>query len=376
MPIAGESDGMKKIMRQVNNDQMNRKPNRSGVNSWILIFLIICLMLSLASCNNEPKKDYAPGTVLSETDATIELVDMAGRVVAVPKNAESYAFVYRVIARFLISLDRGGQIVGAGKPEDFLNLLDPAMADVPSIGQGVVDMEALAEVNPDVFFHKAGDVKTMEAVEKLGIPSVGLLFETPEDMLTSLKIMGIVCNAEEKADALIDYYHQKIQDQQKKVAKLPEGEKKTAIMMGTSIGKVADKTMLQSNMIESAGAINPAADVKASELWPTVGVEEIFGWNPDYIFITNSQSATYSVADLLSDPAWSAMKAIKNKHVYVMPAEADSWEFPGVVSVLGTDFMMKTMYPDLMTDTELVDTVNDFYMLSYGIRLSREELGY
>jgi iron complex transport system substrate-binding protein len=376
LPIAGESDGMKKIMRQENNDQINRKPNRSGVNSWILIFLLICLMLSLASCNNETKKDYTPGTVLSETDATIELVDMAGRVVTVPKNAESYAFVYRVIARFLISLDRGGQIVGAGKPEDFLNLVDPAMADVPSIGQGVVDMEALAEVNPDVFFHKAGDVKTMEAVEKLGIPSVGLLFETPEDMLTSLKIMGIVCNAEEKADALIDYYHQKIQDQQKKVAKLPESEKKTAIMMGTSIGKVADKTMLQSNMIESAGAINSAADVKASELWPTVGVEEIFGWNPDYIFITNSQSATYSVADLLSDPAWSAMKAIKNKHVYVMPAEADSWEFPGVVSVLGTDFMMKTMYPDLMTDAELVDTVNDFYMLSYGIQLSREELGY
>jgi len=332
--------------------------------------------LPLAGCNEQQNETYIPGTVLSETDTSVEIVDMAGRVVTVPRNSESYAFVYRVIARFLISLDRGQQITGAGKPEEFLNLVAPGLSDVPSIGQGVVDMEALAEVNPDVFFHKAGDVKTMEAVEKLGIPSVGLLFETPDDMLTALKIMGIVCNAEDKADALIDYYHQKIDDQQARISQLTDGEKKTAIMMGTSIGKVSDKTMLQSNMIVSAGGINPAAEVEATELWPTVGVEEIFGWNPDYIFITNSQSATYTVEDLMSDPAWSAMKAVKNKHVYIMPAAVDSWEFPGVVSVLGTDYMIKTMYPELMTDTELVDAVNEFYELSYGIRLSKDELGY
>jgi len=98
--------------------------------------------------------------------------------------------------------------------------------------------------------------------------------------------------------------------------------------------------------------------------------------NPDYIFITNSQSATYTVEDILSDPAWSALKAVKNKHVYVMPATIDSWEFPGIVSALGTDYMIRTMYPDIMTDAELVDAVNAFYELSYGIALSRNELGY
>jgi len=357
-------------------DQMHSPHRKIAWKSWVLFVLLLCLTLSLAGCNERQSETYTPGTVLSETDTSIKIVDMAGRVVTVPRNSESYAFVYRVVARFLISLDRGQQIVGSGKPEEFLNLVAPGLSEVPSIGQGVVDMEALAEVNPDVFFHKAGDVKTMEAVQKLGIPSVGLLFETPDDMLTALKIMGIVCNSEEKADELIEYYHQKILEQQAIVSVLDDTNKKTAVMMGTSIGKVADKTMLQSYMISSAGGINPAADVEATELWPTVGVEEIFGWNPDYIFITNSQSATYTVEELISDPAWSALKAIKNKHVYVMPAAADSWEFPGVVSVLGTDYMIRTMYPELMTDAELVDAVNEFYELSYGIRLSREELGY
>ena len=33
-----------------------------------------------------------------------------------------------------------------------------------------------------------------------------------------------------------------------------------------------------------------------------------------------------------------------------MPAAVDSWEFPGVVSTLGIDYMMHIMYPELMPD--------------------------
>jgi iron complex transport system substrate-binding protein len=349
----------------------------SGRKAWILVLLCICLSIPLAGCKaKNVEKTYEPGTVISETATTIQIVDMAGRQVTVPRNPKSYAYVYRVIARFLISLDQGKKITGAGKPEAFLNMIDPTLTKVPSIGQGVVDMEALAKVNPDVFFHKASDVKTMDAVERLGIPTIGLRFETQKDMLTALKIMGIVCNAQKKSNALISYYHEKIKEQRERIGTLTEAKKKTAIMMGTSIGKIADKTMLQSNMIEAAGGLNPAADVKATELWPTVGVEEIFGWDPDYIFITNSQSATYTVEDILSDPAWSALKAVKTKHVYVMPAAIDSWEFPGIVSVLGTDYIMKTMYPERMTEAELVHSVDTFYQLSYGIRLSKDRLGY
>jgi iron complex transport system substrate-binding protein len=343
----------------------------------ILMLVFVLLVTGWTGCGtSEQKESLEPGTILSETKESVEIVDMAGRDVTVAKDAKKYAFVYRVVARFLISLGKGNQIVGEGKPEDFLTLISPNLANVPSIGQGVVDMEALAKVSPDVFFHKANDVQTLDAVEKLGIPAVGLSFETQDEMLTSLKILGVVCGEEKKADALIAYYNKQIADQKNRISQLSDNEKKTAIMMGTTIGKVADGSMLQSKMIESAGAVNPAKNVEATELWPTVGVEEIFQWNPDYIFITNSQSATYTVEDLLSDPAWSAMKAVKNKHIFVMPATEDSWEFPGVVSVLGIDYMMRTMYPDLMTDKELTSRVNRFYELSYGIHLTRAQLGY
>ena len=134
--------------------------------------------------------------------------------------------------------------------------------------------------------------------------------------------------------------------------------------------------MLQGLMLEKAGAVNCAAEMEQTELWPTAGVEQIFAWDPEYIFITNSESAVYGVEDLLQDPAWQEVKAVKNKNVYMMPAEQDSWEFPGVVSTLGIDYMMHVMHPKLLDEQTLEDHVDAFYELSYGRTFTRDELGY
>lgn len=344
--------------------------------AW-MIWLALFLSMVLTGCAPaEPASGEPPGTIIAQTEETMTIVDMAGRPVTVPRDVESCAFVYRVIARFLISLDAGDKIVGAGKPEDFLLRVQPSLGQVPSVGQGVVDLESLAEASPDVFFHKSGDSKTLNAVEKLGIPAIGLQFETPEDMLTALDILGKVCGARDKADELAAYYRNKTDDQTDRIRDIPDGERKTAIMMGTTIGKVADGGMLQGYMIEAAGGRNLARNIETAETWPTVGVEEIFAWNPDYIFITNSQDAVYTPEDLMADPAWAALDAVRAGHIYIMPAPDDSWEFPGIVSLLGIDYMMMVMYPDRMGLDDLQKSTMEFYRLSYGYPFTLEELGF
>lgn len=344
----------------------------------ISLLLIICMLtVGLCSCGDvdtKPESSEPAGTVLDETDDSITVVDQAGRIVTVPKDYDSIALCYRVVIRFLLSLDQGDKIKGIGKSEEFLEVLEPGLKDCVDVGKGVADIEALAELNPDIFFHKSHDVETLEAVEELGIPSVGIDVETPEEMIVALDLLGKVCGQQEKAQQLIDYYDKKLADAEEKTASLKE--KKTAVIMGSSIGKVADASMLQGEMIERAGGINAAAEINASELWPTAGTEQIFAWNPDYIFITGSEGAVYTAEDIMNDPAWSEMEAVKNKHIYVMPAVVDSWEFPGVVSTLGIDYMMHIMYPELMSDEELVQNVDDFYQLSYGRTFDRNYLGY
>lgn len=344
----------------------------------VSIFMIICMLaVSLSACGGrqeQPESSEPAGTIVEETEGNITVVDQAGRVVTVPKDYDSIALCYRVVIRFLLSLDQGDKITGIGKSEEFLEVLEPGLKDCVDVGKGVADIEALAQLKPDIFFHKSHDVETLEAVEALGIPSVGIDVETPEAMIVALDLLGKVCGQEEKAQQLIEYYDKKLADAEKKTSSIDK--KKTAVIMGSSLGKVADASMLQGEMIERAGGLNVAAEINSTELWPTAGTEQIFAWNPEYIFITGSESAVYTAEDLYNDPAWSEMKAVKNNNVYVMPAAMDSWEFPGVVSTLGIDYMMHIMYPELMPDDELVKRVDDFYQLSYGRTFDRSYLEY
>ena len=340
--------------------------------------LAILLLLTISGCGKGESKETSPepGQVIAQNDEAITIVDQAGREVTVKRDINSIALSYRVAIRFLLSLDQGDRIKGIGKSEAFLETLQPSLADCVNVGQGVADIEAVAQLNPDVFFHKATDRETLDALEKIGIPAIGIQIETPEEMVTALDIMGKVCGAEEKAQKLIDYYNAQLDDIKARTDSLTEKEKKTAIVMGTSIGKVADGSMLQGVMLEQAGAVNVAKDLQATELWPTAGTEQIFKWNPDYIFITGSESALYDADDILKDKNWSELTAVKNGNVYVMPAKVDSWEFPGVVSVLGIKYMMHVMYPELISEEELINEVDTFYELSYGVRFERSELGY
>ena len=211
----------------------------------------LCIMLSvlmaacaftLTACGEQSIKaqkenDSPAGTILQETEDSLTIVDQAGREVTVGKDIDSIALCYRVVIRFLLSLDQGDKITGIGKTEDFLEELQPSLKECADVGKGVADIEALAELKPDLFFHKASDVETLEAVEEIGIPAVGIEIETPEDMLTALDLMGKVCGAEEKADALRKYYNDRLGS----IAEMTSviDNKKSAVIMGSSIGKVA-----------------------------------------------------------------------------------------------------------------------------------------
>ena len=360
--------------------------SRTGIIKKYAVLVIAALLLLsssfLTGCSGKAgsgipvETGSKAGTVISETETTMTVIDQAGREVTVVRNPESIALCYRVVIRFLINLGVGDRITGIGKSEPFLEEVQPSLKDCTDVGKGVADIEALAELKPDLFIHKASDTETLEAVQKIGIPAVGISVETPDEMVTALDLLGKVCGAEEKAQKLIDLYKSSIERSRKLSDSISDEDRKTAIVMGSSIGKVADESMLQGKMLETAGAVNCASDLKATELWPTAGTEQIFRWDPDFIFITGSEASVYSAKDIYSDPAWSELKAVKNGHVVMIPAKNDSWEFPGVISALGIDYMMSVMYPELMSEGELENNVSAFYELAYGRSFSREELDY
>jgi ABC-type Fe3+-hydroxamate transport system substrate-binding protein len=225
-----------------------------------------------------------------------------------------------------------------------------------------------------VFFVRTRNTQDIESVTELGIPAIAVAPETSEEILRTMELIGEVIGAEEEAARLVELYKSMSDKAYEMTADVPY--KPRAIVMGSAIGRVANMNMLQSHLIEAAGGLNMAKDIDTMELWPQAGVEMIFQWNPEYIFITNYGAREYSPEDIINDPAWQNIDAVKNKRVYLVGCDLDSWEFPAVSSVLGIYWMMSKMHPDIYSDEALEKEVAEFYKTVYGVDLTRQQLGY
>ncbi|MGI6659945.1 MAG: ABC transporter substrate-binding protein [Dethiobacteraceae bacterium] len=330
--------------------------------------LLAVLLAFTTACANIPQaNDVNPARTVT---------DQAGRQVALPEEVETVAMMFSIPTSLLLALGVGDRLLAVGATWGIQTLIEPSLETVGTVGRGHLDREALAAYKPDVFIHKASDPATLEAVETMGIPAVGITTETPEEVLAAITLLGEVFNRQDRAAELVAYYQSKIELANSIAAQIPAEERKTAIVMGSEIGKVAGGNMLQSFMIETAGGINCAKEVESQQPWPVVGTEKIFAWNPDFIFCTNGSASEYEPADLLNDPNWQNITAVKNKKVLLVPTDKDSWEYPSLSTCLGFLWMLCQMYPEYYSEAEFLQEVDLFYETAYGMTFALDFLGY
>ena len=148
--------------------------------------------------------------------------------------------------------------------------------------------------------------------------------------------------------------------------------------MGSLLSRVASEDMLQTMLLKRVGAKTVVDGIRGDQdrYWADCGVEKIFELDPDYIFVTSSAALNYSMDDFYKDSAWAAMTAVKNKHIYKMPAKLDSWDMPGPGFILAMYYMMHQMYPDVCTTEMLQNEVDDYYEFFFGRTFTGDEIGY
>ena len=78
----------------------------------------------------------------------------------------------------------------------------------------------------------------------------------------------------------------------------------------------------------------------------------------------------------MEDSAWSAMTAVQNGDIYVIPAKIDSWDLPGVSSTIGTMYLLYKMYPEYFTAEQLEEEIDEYYTFMFGKTFDPEYLGY
>ena len=324
----------------------------------LAILISVSLILGMCACGGEESKDPSPRG---------QVIDGAGRSIDMPADAENatIASVYAVAVPFFCALDICDRVLAVNVKSNFWTTADADLAAAGTVGRGVVDLEKLASYAPTALVHRSNDPETVEAVEKLGVDVICITVENMEDIKSTLRMLGKYFAAEEKAEETVEWIEAKYKYIEDIVAQIPESERKTAILMGGELGRVAGNDMLQSWMIEKAGGIC-VTDEGLNHNWINVGVEKIFQWNPDYIFCTSSTARNYTAEELFADDAWSAVSAVKGKNIYVIPTQYDSWDMPGISCVLGTFYMLHEMYPDYFSVSDLEDEVDSYYRFMFG----------
>jgi len=334
---------------------------------WIALLLAAALLL--AGCGGTMSVAPAPGAG--------QVIDGAGVVKDIPEDpaCATIASVYAVAVPLIVALGLSDRVLAVNVKSRFWTQADEDLAKAGTVGRGLVDLEALAVYKPTTFIHRSNDPETVEAVEKLGIDVVCITVENVEDIRAMLIMLGTYFGVEDRAREVIGWIEGKFSMIAGIVEQIPQEERVTALLMGGEPGRVAGDDMLQSWMIEQAGGVC-VVDERKDHNWINTGVEKVFAWDPEYIFCTSSTALNYAPEELLADPAWSAVRAVADGHVISVPARIDSWDMPGISCVLGTLFMLHSMYPDRLSAEELRSEIDEYYVFMFGKTFESEYLGY
>lgn len=104
-----------------------------------------------------------------------------------------------------------------------------------------------------------------------------------------------------------------------------------------------------------------------------VSIEQVLVWNPDVIVTIDQEFA----ATVRNDPAWAAVKAVRDNRVHLSPKMPFGWvDFPPSVNrLIGLWWLGKILYPERFPE-DLKTLTSDFYTRFYHVTPSPAQIDH
>ncbi len=299
------------------------------------------------------------------------VIDAEGRKVKIPQKLERVIVLTAVCLEVIYICGEIDKVVGITKGvfnNPVYKEIIKGLEDIPIVAQTEqdVNIEKLLALNPQLviglsYSHPFGLSKEfIEKVENFGIPVFLINVKSLDQNYYTISLLGKIFNQEKKAQELVNYMKRIVQKVQKEVQKIPEEKRvKVLTISGDKPTYVGGGYWGKQDIKVLAGGINVAEEIK--EFFAVVSVEKIISWNPDVILI--SHLAKYSVEDILKNPQFKDIQAVKNKRVYKNPYQIGGLFTPRVVLLLA--WTAKKLYPEIKLDW--LKIADEFFKKFYGI---------
>ena len=331
----------------------------------------------------------------------ITITDMIGREVTItPGSYQRVACIGAGALRMYSYIGDVGLLCGVEdidntsleeRPKMFDSVARPYMlafgksfTELPSCGVGgpqaqTAEAEKILACDPDIVISEYEDVEKEDALqEQLGVPVITLkagpggVFD--ENFYGTMKMLGVVFQNEEKADALIEYIKAERAEIERRTADIPEDEKPSVYICGLGNWGTTNHLMTAQNYIAFtvANVKNVITDLEAPGIKP-IEEEKFVALGAHMGIMIIDAAAVKNIKPLYSEnPAmFDTCKAWQDGEVYLEMAY-NAYYTNYEIALANTWFIAKTVYPELFEDIDMTEKTDEITQAFFGMDLAEQ----
>ncbi|OKA01917.1 ABC transporter substrate-binding protein [Helicobacter pylori] len=218
-----------------------------------------------------------------------------------------------------------------------------------------LNVELLKKLSPDLVVTFVGNPKAVEHAKKFGISFLSFqektIAEVMEDIDTQAKALEIDASKKlAKMQETLDFIKERLKGV----------KKKKGVELFHKANKISGHQALDSDILEKGGIDNFGLKyVKFGRA--DISVEKIVKENPEIIFIWWISPLTPE--DVLNNPKFATIKAIKNKQVYKLP----TMDIGGPRAPLISLYIALKAHPEAFKGVDINAMVKDYYKVVFDL---------
>lgn len=254
---------------------------------------------------------------VEETVYPFTYTDGEGRKVTIEKQPTKVAISYLPHWESLILL--GVTPVGTTSAKHYEETWDALqgydLSSVVDLGNADINLELLAQLEPDIILQQSYNKESVENLEKIA-PVVVFGPQVKMDWRYSLREIGKVVGKAQKAEEVIAETDKKLADARVKLQEKYNGK---TVMLMSLMGEDKYYCAYRPDLYDSKTGLglNVPEGFPASEQYEQVSMEALAEMNPDYLFVNVFDGDEAYLEELNNNNSvWKSLKASKDGHVY------------------------------------------------------------
>lgn len=266
---------------------------------------------------------------------------------------------YEIAAAFKV-WDRIVGISSYAYDNDLLQRVVPGLRQIPSPGTGfAVNVENLMALKPDLVVTWDRKPDQVEFLRRRGLNVLAIYPEGLEDLRRDTLRLGRLLGQPARAEKVTELVARSLEGLKQRLAGVPAAARPRVVWLWGKPTTITGNKGVVGELITVAGGINLGSTV--DDFNRELSMETLVELNPQVVLIWGS--ASFGVTELLRDPKWQTIEAVKTGRVF-KATRASTWS-PRVVVLAW--WMARSFFPQEISSAEFRQAATRFHQECFDI---------